>query len=79
MAAPRGGLLRRARRALAFLPFFRAFVAVEATALALLAAFVDLAVGDLGATRALLVVLVPVAVVTAVGHLAAILTSQRLR
>ena len=79
VAAPRGGLLRRARRALAFLPFFRAFVAVEATALALLAALVDLAVGDLGATRGLLVALVPVAAVTAAGHLAAILASERLK
>ena len=32
VAAPRGGLLRRLRRALGYLPFFRAFVAIEVDA-----------------------------------------------
>ena len=47
--------------------------------LALAAALVDVVAGDLSGTRALVVVLVPVAAVTAVGHLLAILTSSRLR
>ena len=79
VSAPRGGALRRARRALGYLPFFRAFVAVEFTLLALAAAIVDLAVGDHDATKVLVVALVPVAAVTAAGHLVAILASQRLR
>jgi hypothetical protein len=79
VAAPRAGGLRRARRALGYLPFFRAFVAIEATLLALAAAIVDLAVGDHHATKVLVVALVPIAAITLVGHLVAILTSQRLR
>jgi phosphatidylglycerophosphate synthase len=79
VAAPRASGLRRLRRALGFFPFFRAFVAVEFTLLALGAALIDLAGDDLGATRALVVALVPIAAVTAVGHLAAILASERLR
>jgi phosphatidylglycerophosphate synthase len=72
VAAPRAGLLRRARRALGFVPFFRAFVAVEATLLALVAEIVD-------GTRILIIALVLVAAVTALGHLVAILASDRLR
>jgi phosphatidylglycerophosphate synthase len=79
VAAPRQGLLRRARRALGYLPFFRAFVAVEATLLALLAAVVDALAGDLVGTRVLLTGLIPVAAITVAGHLVAILTSDRLR
>jgi phosphatidylglycerophosphate synthase len=79
VAEPRGGLLRRLRRAAGMLPFYRAFVAMEATLLALAAAVVDAIVGDLSATRALVIVLVPVAAVTATGHLLAIVTSKRLR
>jgi hypothetical protein len=79
VAAPRAGLLRRLRRAAGRLPFYRAFVAVEFTTIALVAAIVDSVAGDLEGTRALVVVLLPVAVVTAAGHLLAILTSDRLR
>ena len=78
-AAPRGGLLRTARRWLGLFPFFRAFVAIEATLLALLAAIGDAIAGDLAVTRALVVVLAPVAAITAVGRLAAIMSSERLR
>jgi hypothetical protein len=67
------------RRTLAYLPFFRAFVPVEASLLALAAAIVDQAAGDLIGTRTLLVVLVPVAALTALGHLAGVLSSDRLR
>jgi hypothetical protein len=79
VAAPRASGLRRLRRAAGVLPFYRAFVAVEATLLALAAAIVDTFVDDLGATRVLVVALVAVAAVTAAGHLLAILTSDRLR
>ncbi len=79
VAAPRGGALRRIRRAAGFLPFFRAFVAMEATLLALAAATLDAVAGDLSATRALVLALVPLAAITAAGHLLAILASSRLR
>jgi phosphatidylglycerophosphate synthase len=79
IAAPRAAGLARLRRAAGFAPFFRAFVAVEATLLALVAAIVDLVVDDLGATRVLVVALVVVGAVTAAGHLLAIVTSSRLR
>jgi phosphatidylglycerophosphate synthase len=78
-SAPRVSGLRRLRRALGFFPFFRAFVAIEATLLALAAALLDLALGDLEATRALVIALVPVAAITALGRLFAILSSDRLR
>jgi phosphatidylglycerophosphate synthase len=72
VAAPRAGPLRLARSALGRLPFYRAFVAIEFTFLALLAEIFD-------ATRGLLVGLVAAGAITALGHLAAILTSERLR
>jgi phosphatidylglycerophosphate synthase len=79
IAAPRGGAMRRLRRGLGFFPFFRAFVAMEATLLALAAAIVDEVAGGLDGTRVLVVALVAVGAITAVGHLAAILASKRLR
>jgi phosphatidylglycerophosphate synthase len=79
VAAPRATGLRRIRRALGVMPFFRAFVAMEATLLALAAAVVDAVAGDLAGTRALVVALVAVGAITAVGHLLAILASSRLR
>lgn len=72
VAAPRGGLLRSLRRAAAYVPFYRAFVAMEFTLLVLAAEIA-------GLTDELLVALLPVAALTALGHLAAILTSDRLR
>ena len=77
-SAPRPGALRRIRRAARFVPFFRAFLAIEATALALVAAVVDAVAGDLSGTRALLLALVPLALITVAGHLVAILASKRL-
>ena len=79
VAQPRSAGLARMRRALSFAPFFRAFVAIEFTILALLAASWDTAADSLDGTRALVTVLVPVAALIAVGRLAAILASQRLR
>jgi phosphatidylglycerophosphate synthase len=72
VAAPRAGVLRSLRHALRFVPFYRAFVAMEFTLLALAAEIA-------GLTDELLIVLIPVAAITALGHLAAILTSDRLR
>jgi phosphatidylglycerophosphate synthase len=79
VAAPRGGLLRRIRRAVGVLPFFRAFVAVEFSLLAFCAAIADAIAGDQIGSRVLVIALLPVGVVTLVGHLVAILASDRLR
>ncbi len=79
VASPRGARMARLRRMLSFAPFFRAFVAVEFSFLALIAAIGDELTDGLGATRLLVAVLVPVAALTAAGRLAAILSSQRLR
>jgi phosphatidylglycerophosphate synthase len=72
VAAPRPGALRLARRALGFVPFYRAFVYVEVTLLALAAEI-------LGLTEELVVALVVITGITAAGHLVAIVTSARLR
>ncbi|MDQ1603854.1 MAG: hypothetical protein QOE01_1699 [Actinomycetota bacterium] len=77
--APRHGQIRRLRRLAGFVPFHRVFHSVELTLLALLAGCADLFTGDLAATRVLVAVLVPVALVTVVGHFVAIVTSSRLR
>ncbi|MCU1538526.1 MAG: hypothetical protein JWP82_2877 [Humibacillus sp.] len=66
------------RRAAGRLPFFRAFVAVEASLLALVAGVVDTARGDVLGTQVLVVVMVPLVLVTAAGHLLGVLTSSRL-
>ncbi len=76
-ASKRSGIAA-VRRAVGHLPFFRAFVAVEASLLALVAAVVDVARGDLLGTQVLVVALVPLAVLTAGGHLLGVLTSSRL-
>jgi phosphatidylglycerophosphate synthase len=60
------------------LPYFRPFHAIEATLLALAAALVDAAAGELVGSRLLVGALVAAAVVAVAGHLAAILTSDRL-
>ena len=76
--APSSPTLRGLRRAVGFVPFYRAFNPVELTILAFVAALVDSAADDLLGTRVLLVALLAAAVVTAVGHLVVILTSDRL-
>jgi hypothetical protein len=79
-AAPRVSAVARLRSLARFVPFHRVFHSVELTLVAFAAGVVDAATGDgLDATRVLVAVLVPVAVVTVLGHLAAVLTSSRLR
>jgi hypothetical protein len=79
-AAPRAAGVRRQRSRARYVPFHRAFHSVELTLLALVAAIVDAATGGgLDATRVLLVALVVTAAITVLGHLAAILSSSRLR
>ncbi|MGI8622882.1 MAG: CDP-alcohol phosphatidyltransferase family protein [Solirubrobacteraceae bacterium] len=79
VAASRVSVLARLRSAVGVLPVFRAFVAMEFTLLALAAAIVDAATGGHAGSSALVVALVPIAAVTAVGHLVVIVTSSRLR
>jgi phosphatidylglycerophosphate synthase len=71
--------LARLRSLARFIPFHRSYHSVELTLLILVAAVVDAVLGDLGATRVLLVGLVAFGVVTVVGHLASILSSSKLR
>ncbi len=79
-AAPRAAGVRRLRSLARFVPFHRAFHSVELTLLALVAAVIDaVSGGGLDATRVLVLALVVAAAVTVVGHLAAILSSSRLR
>jgi phosphatidylglycerophosphate synthase len=79
VAAPQVSVLATLRRWVGFFPFFRAFVAMEFTLLVLVAAVAD-ELGDTGDwSRALVVALVPIAAITAAGHLLAIVTSARLR
>ncbi len=79
-AAPRVSSVRRLRSLARFVPFHRAFHSIELTLLALVAGVIDAATGGgLEATRLLVAILVPAAALTVLGHLAAILTSSRLR
>ena len=71
--------VRNLRSLAKFFPFQRAYHSVELTILILIAGIIDLFVGDLGATRVLLVALLGFGVITIVGHLASILTSSKLR
>ena len=79
--APPAATSRRgqARRLLRFLPFFRIYLAVEFSLLALAAALADAAAGNLAGTRTLLLIFVPMVAITAVGYLASVLSSSRLR
>jgi phosphatidylglycerophosphate synthase len=79
VAEPHAGTLRRLRSIAGHLPFYRAFVAVEASILAFAAAVVDELLGNLHGSRILLLGLVVSGLVTFVGHLASILASQRLK
>ena len=76
-AAPSLSWLARLRKAVGMFPFFRVFIAVEASAVSLIAAVVDEAGGN--GTEILVTAMVPIAAITAVGHLAATVTSARLK
>jgi phosphatidylglycerophosphate synthase len=78
VAAVRVGLLRRIRRSLRALPFYRAFVAFEFAHLVLLFAVIDEFVGGAPWLRGWTVVMLPLAVLLTVGHVTAILLSRRL-
>lgn len=77
-ALSKSSSLARIRRALSRAPFYRAFIAIEASILVFLAAVVDAFRGDLLVTQWLLVLMVPAALLTAAGHFLGVLTSSRL-
>jgi hypothetical protein len=79
VSTPQVGWLAAMRGAARFVPFHRMYHSVEMTFVILLAAVADLVVGGLGATRLLTAVLVPLALLSVVGHFVAIVTSRRLR
>jgi phosphatidylglycerophosphate synthase len=78
VAAVRVGLLRRIRSGLRAAPFYRAFVALEFSLICLVAASIDAIAGNHDVLRAWVIVMLPLAVLLAAGHLAAILLSRRL-
>jgi len=78
VAAVRVGVLRRIRSGLKAFPFFRVFVAYEFAHLALLAAIIDEIIGGHHVLRWWTIILLPLSVALALGHLTAILLSRRL-
>ncbi|HET8971193.1 MAG TPA: CDP-alcohol phosphatidyltransferase family protein [Candidatus Nanopelagicales bacterium] len=76
---PRSGLLARLRAAARYLPFHRIYHSIELTLIILVAAVVDLVAGDLAGTRVLLAVIVPLALLSVIGHFVAIVASNRVR
>lgn len=74
---PRG--LRSLRSVIAYVPFHRALLAIELSALALVAAVVDTVDGSLAGSQVLTIALVPVALIVVAGHLLSVLVSRRLR
>lgn len=79
VAQPRRSGLRRVRALARYVPFHRAYHSVELTLLALVAAIVDAFLGDLGATQFLVAALLGLGAITVIGHLIAIVSSNRLR
>lgn len=78
VAAVRVSVLRRVRRGLKAVPFYRAFVALEFSLIALVAAVIDLVVDGDPALEFWAIMMLPLAVLLAIGHLTAILLSRRL-
>src|SRR5206468_4020883 len=78
-SAPRSSGLALARRLAAALKLHRIIQAVELSLLILVAAIIDAIAGNLTATRVLLLACLVIAALMVVAHLAAIVTSRRLR
>lgn len=68
----------RARQLFTYLPIFRAFIAIEFSVLTFVAGVADVLQGDRLGSQVLLLICVPLAFVTAAGHLLGVLTSSRL-
>ncbi|TFC32163.1 CDP-alcohol phosphatidyltransferase family protein [Cryobacterium sp. TMT2-18-3] len=76
---PTSSLIARARRLARFLPFHRLYHSVELTMLIFVAAVVGSFLGEPTVDRFVLVVLVPLAFLSLVGHFVAIMASTRVR
>jgi phosphatidylglycerophosphate synthase len=79
LSTPRVGLLATLRSAARFFPFHRIYHSIELSLIILVAAIVDAARDDLGGSRVLLAVVVPLAALSVLGHFIAIVTSSRVR
>ena len=79
VSAPRPGPIATLRRVARFVPFHKLFHSIEMTLLALVAAVIDVFVGNLAATRILVVALFVFAILATIGHTIAILSSNRLK
>ena len=82
VSRPRSGLLAGLRNAARFVPFHRIYHSIELTLIIAVAAVVDLVADGsdgLAGTRALLAVVVPLALLSVVGHFVAIVASNRVR
>ena len=77
--APRGGLVATLRKAARFLPFHRLYHSVELTLIAFAAAVVGLFAGQPITDRVVLAVLLPLALLSVIGHFVAIMSSRRVR
>ena len=77
--APRGGLVAKLRKAARFLPFHRLYHSVELTLVAFAAALVGLIAGQPLVDRVVVAVLLPLALLSIVGHFVAIMASRRVR
>ncbi len=75
---PKSSGLASARQLMSWVPFYRAFIAIEASILIFLAAIVDALRDDLVGTQWLLLLMVPAALATAAGHFIGVVTSSRL-
>lgn len=79
-SAPKPSGLRAIRAALGFVPFFRAFVAIEYSLILLTVGMIDRMAGSDGdLMKVALIAMIPLAVIILVGRLIAILTSDRLK
>lgn len=79
VSTPRSGVLARLRSAARFVPFHRIYHSIELSLIILVAAIADAVVGGLDGTRVLLAVLVPLALLSVLGHFVAIVASDRVR
>ena len=79
VSRPRSGLLASLRQAARFVPFHRIYHSVELSLIILVAAIVDLLADGLAGTRVLLAVVVPLALLSVLGHFVAIVASNRVR
>lgn len=78
-AEPSQRVVARLRRLARFVPFHRLYHSVELTIIAFVAAVVGLFLPPLVADRALVLILLPLAVLALIGHFVAIMASKRVR